>query len=369
MMNPSTAASGTNDLSDRRLVIVTGAGAAHLLGAGEDNIPLMGDWAKFLFSELESVESGLAKAIGLTADPLGPEFEEAIGLFLQWTQALPLNKKFATVGLQGLTGMRPEINDWLNRTAQNSTRVNEELWRSLYRHFKADRVDRDKAQTAYARLDEALGGPIVPKKVATTNYDLSSEIGFNAISYSVKDGFTDVPWQTPTFDPVGLGSWEGTLATVSVLHLHGATGSYRRDGTVSRQGFDQDYNSTLGAPVILPPDPKKDPLNDATVSGIWHEFQSALASATNVLVLGHSLHDPALADQLRDAARRGVHVLIAGVAPSNAEVPDALTVDLEFGPNMPVPTWGRHWLESGELPIPPGTPATITSSRSGSKRR
>ena len=330
----------------------------------------MMEWATFLYNELETVQRNLAQAIGLTPNPKGTEFEEALGLFLQWMLALPLNTKFAKVGTD-LTGMRPEITNWLAETERNSARVNKELWKSLYRHFKADKIDRSKAQKAWARLDETLGGATVPKKVATTNYDLSAEIAFNAINYAVTDGFRDVAWQTPTFDPEGLGHWEGTLSSVAVLHLHGAVGWYRRDGTVSRQGFDQDYNETLGAPVILPPDPKKDPLNDATVAGIWREFQSALASATHVLVLGHSLHDPALAEQLRDASRRGLHVLIAGVKPSNEEVPDALTVELEFGPDMTPPPWGQQWLETGTLSstLPPGNPATITASQSRSRKR
>jgi len=357
------------DLSDRKVVIVSGAGAAHPLGADRD-VPLMTEWADFLIKELDTVERGLARAIGVHSGASGPEFEEALGLFLEWVQAFQLNKKFAAVGMEGLAGTRPEITNWLARSEQNSARVIEELWASLYRHFKADTIDRDKAQKAYARLDEALGGVLVPKKVATTNYEQSAEIGFEAINYTVKDGFRSVSWRTPTFEPAGLGSWEGTLASVSVLHLHGATGWYRRDGTVFRQAPDQDYNATLGVPVILPPDPKKNPLNDATVAGLWSEFQSALASATHVLVLGHSLHDPALTRQLRDASGRGVHVLIAGIQPSNAEIPDGLIVELEFGPDMPPPPWGREWLETGKLSstIPAGTPATITSSQSRSRR-
>ncbi len=134
------------DLSDRKVVIVSGAGAAHLLGADRD-VPLMTEWADFLIKELDTVERGLARAIGVHSGASGPEFEEALGLFLEWVQAFQLNKKFAAVGMEGLAGTRPEITNWLARSEQNSARVIEELWASLYRHFKADTIEESVRPT------------------------------------------------------------------------------------------------------------------------------------------------------------------------------------------------------------------------------
>ena len=75
-------------------------------------------------------------------------------------------------------------------------------------------------------------------------------------------------------------------------------GWYERDGEVLRHGADETYNRTLGTPVILYPDPEKDPTRDAAAQALWHEFGRALEGATHVLVLGHSLNDPALVHAL-----------------------------------------------------------------------
>ena len=51
---------------------------------------------------------------------------------------------------------------------------------------------------------------------------------------------------------------------------------------------------------MLYPDPEKDPTRDSLVRTLWDEFDTALDGATHVLVIGHSLHDPALVGRLAD---------------------------------------------------------------------
>ena len=71
----AAAGAVATDLTDTRLVIVTGAGASRKLGVATD-FPLMGDWAGFLRDELEKAVPGLARAIGLEEGVTGPQFEE-----------------------------------------------------------------------------------------------------------------------------------------------------------------------------------------------------------------------------------------------------------------------------------------------------
>jgi hypothetical protein len=95
--------------------------------------------------------------------------------------------------------------------------------------------------------------------------------------------------------------WDGNHSgKAPVIHLHGAVGWYRQeDGDVFEHHQDQAYNETLGVPLVLYPDPAKDPTSDAVVDALWREFDKALDGATHVLILGHSLHDPALVERLR----------------------------------------------------------------------
>jgi hypothetical protein len=114
-----------------------------------------------------------------------------------------------------------------------------------------------------------------------------------------------------------------------VLHLHGAVGWYQRaDGSIAQQPPDQGYNPTLGTPVFLPPDPAKDPSNDAAVSAIWSQFEEALRGATHLLVVGHSLRDEPLVravGSLAPQARKGVFA------------PDAEVVAMRLDESVAIP--------------------------------
>jgi hypothetical protein len=97
--------------------------------------------------------------------------------------------------------------------------------------------------------------------------------------------------------------------------------------------------------VFLPPDPAKDPTNDANVAEIWDEFRTALSSATHVLALGHSLNDPALITAIRDVGPQA-NLLVATLYPNrdliDERLPEAEIIELEFGPSFDSPEL-RDW--------------------------
>jgi len=127
---------------------------------------------------------------------------------------------------------------------------------------------------------------------------------------------------------------------VPVLHLHGAVGWYEQDGQVYDRSGDLPFNPTLGAPVVLYPDPDKDPTSDAAVDKLWREFREALDRASHVLVIGHSLNDPALVralNALPSDTSVGVTVL-EGTDDEwvRAKVPNALEIPARLGPELSI---------------------------------
>lgn len=162
---------------------------------------------------------------------------------------------------------------------------------TLYDQFGQGRVVDASATAAYsALLNEHLG--VTELVIATTNYDRSAEAALHGLGMAVDTGFRAPLGRTPILEPAGLvHEREGRTP---VIHLHGAVGWYERGGRIEDHYGDQPYNASLGTPVVLYPDPEKDPTSDAMVSELWREFEHALGSAEHVLLLGHSLHDPAL---------------------------------------------------------------------------
>ena len=106
---------------------------------------------------------------------------------------------------------------------------------------------------------------------------------------------------------------------------------------VGKRLTEQPYNPTLGTPVFLPPDPLKDPSNDANVAGIWSEFETALASATHILILGHSLNDEPLIRAIESVGPQA-DVAVATLGPDRKEISDALpkakVIEIRFGPGF-----------------------------------
>jgi hypothetical protein len=227
----------------------------------------MADWATALIERIDRDEPDLAKAMGLVEDLEAEEFEEILGAFMQWHRvAMPLVDRF-----KGIGGPRPgswtsEVPSWIDGSNRRAVTVIEALRDSLFQNFGRQKIDATKAEAAYKRLLDLLGEDST-FVVATTNYDPAIEIGLLQMKLNPNDGFrTRSRWDTPTLDVTGLVDWGSRHDDqVPVLHLHGAVGWYQRaDGSIAQQPPDQGYNPTLGTPVFLPPDPAKDPSNDAT---------------------------------------------------------------------------------------------------------
>jgi len=361
-------------LKAKRVVLITGAGASRGLGADKP-MPLMPDWAGILSHDIDESNPGISEVLGIREGISGEEFEENLGKFLQWQQSFPLNDRFKRFGGVSIAGApSPPVEEWLRNNKTRAAEVGEALQRSLYSNFGLQAVDRSKAIEAYRRLDRVLGGEDTQKICATTNYDPCVEVGFGGFGYRIVDGFDrSQPFQTPVFEPSDLGNWRKySPDTLPILHLHGAVGWYRqRNGSVIYQPSDQEYNPSLGIPVVLPPDPLKDPLNDATVATLWNQLRLALGGATHVLVLGHSLHDPALVRAL-GAVPSKVLVLIATKDPNSIALdllPSVTRVALEFGADMAEPSWARAWLEGAWQEESPGPVETRPTQGAGVEER
>ena len=278
------------------LLLITGAGASRNLGANENPMPLMPDWSNALCEALDEAERGLAAACGLEQDMTGPHFEECLGLLLRWDQMRYLEKRFRGLGTDQVGGERSGVVKARDLTDRRMNVVKETVNRSLYDQFGQPRVDDKLAATAYKSLLKQLGDPELI--LATTNYDHAGESALTSLGHEVDDGFRDLPRRTPKLAPVDMIANRGSKTPV--IHLHGAVGWYEKDGNVVKHYPDQPYNPSLGTPVVLYPDPEKDPTSDAVASELWTEFRRAITNTRAILVLGHSLHDPMLVRFLRE---------------------------------------------------------------------
>jgi hypothetical protein len=285
-----------------RCVIVTGAGASRELGKAQP-LPLMGDWAGALRDELNGRVQGLADAIGLRDGMSGQDFERALGTVLRWNDLWPLNEQFRGLGADPIGEIPRGVRTAHRLEGERLQEIMDGINESLFSMFSAAKIDEDLAIDAYGNLLEILGNPD-DLIVVTTNYDPAAEIALTGLGRNPDTGFDRPPGRAPTLNPHGLvRSVRQRPDAVGVLHLHGAVGWYENEGVVYEQHQDQPFNDTLGRPVVLYPDPNKDPTRDALVQALWVEFDEALEDATHVLVLGHSLHDPALVAKLRVAAQ------------------------------------------------------------------
>jgi hypothetical protein len=269
----------------------------------------MGEWAAILREACEAEEPGLADALRLTVDISAEDFEQIVGELLGLKADVRLIKQYQ--GLGGRPRKPPQVRPVGGETGIWITKLDERLGTfervlrvTLYEQFGLPAIDGEKAKAAvHALLMGLLGEEGI--QFATTNYDRSLEIGLNANGHTVDDGFkADTDLETPKLAPDGMGGWVSENdPTVTVLHLHGAVGWYARpNGDIVSQYADQPYNESLGTPAIVPPDPRKDPLNSPYVRAIWFEFRRVLAQATHVLILGHSLHDVPLVEAFREQA-------------------------------------------------------------------
>lgn len=317
------------------ITLITGAGASRNLGIEETKMPLMADWSDALCGALDSEVPGFALACGLEPGMQGPEFEANLGLLLKFDQARDLIERFAPLGRDDFHGEPGHVTQARQFTNQRLDALKRVLDTTLYEEFGLSRVNDDRAVEAFRALLDVCGREIV---VATTNYDLSAEAALDALGFNVDTGFRASRGRTPALNPIGLVA--DRHDTTPVIHLHGAVGWYEKDGTVEFHYADKPYNDSLGAPVVLYPDPDKDPTNDAVVSQLWTEFHQAMEEAKAVVVVGHSLHDPSLVRVLKAAA--GKPVVVSYFDKEDRKrieslVPKAHAIHLDFGPAVKVP--------------------------------
>jgi hypothetical protein len=320
------------------LVLVTGAGASHNLGPADEPLPLMHEWADALCSGLDAAEDGLAKRCRLTPGMGSERFEQALGELLRWEAVKQLNGAFAN--MTDAPGQFQELD------AQASARlgvVRRVINDTLYANFGQERVDPARATKAYeSLLDRLQVGRLV---LATTNYDRSCEAALAKLGRRPHAGFRAEDSESlERLEVTNLVATAREENRTACLHLHGAVGWYLSNGIVydfkGRHGF----NETLGSPVVLYPDPEKDPTSDAHVAALWEEFRTALGETDYVLVLGHSLNDPALIKELRTARFEKLAVtFFTGNGPDDEakqnewiekNLPGAIQIGLDFGPNL-----------------------------------
>jgi hypothetical protein len=262
----------------------------------------MHDWAEALRLDLNTQEKGLASAVGLRPGMSSEEFEETLGALLRWRDLWPLNERFAGLGGERAGKPVPATIQAHERQGSRLKKIMTALNFTLFRLFGTEAIDQSIATTAWGTLLEFLGEPD-DLTVVTTNYDPAAENALAELGRKPDTGFDRPPGTAPILNPHGMvARSRANQDAVAVLHLHGAVGWYEMGSTVQEQHQNLEFNPTLGRPVVLYPDPDKDPTRDAVVQALWEEFDAALEGATHVLVLGHSLRDSALVAKLSEAA-------------------------------------------------------------------
>jgi hypothetical protein len=333
-----------------RLLLVTGAGASRDLGL-EKPLPLLSDWAASLCAALDEREASLAHACLLRPDMNGPEFETNLGLLLTWEKFRHLEERFAYLGGSSAGSYQSEVVRIRERVGRRMAIVMETINKTLFTDFGRRQIDDAKAKSAFGNLLRTVDAQELI--VATTNYDGAGEAGLSALGFDVDRGFRGLAGQTPALRPTGMVEYRGRR--VPFIHLHGAVGWYEHEGTVRDHNSDLEYIPSLGTPVVLYPDPDKDPTRDALVSSLWMEFEAALSVVDAVLVVGHSLHDPALHRTLEATARsKPVAITYATALDRNemqARFRGGAFVPMVFGPEIETDIRGlRQALESDAAP-------------------
>ncbi|MET0602384.1 MAG: SIR2 family protein [Baekduia sp.] len=278
-------------------VLVTGAGASTALGHPERALPMMAGWAAELRAELETRRRGLAQAAGLTEGMDAEAFEEAVGALLRWRSARPLIERFDGVGGPE-PGVVPDyIRVHREQADARMALILDAINTTLLRFYNDAAIDTTAATSAYADLLDRLGSPRLT--IATTNYDPSAEMAIEALGRTPDTGLTSRSGQRPVLNAEGLiARSRADDGIVGILHLHGAARWYEHHGVIKGHYLAEPFDTTLGPPVVIYPDPGKDPAHVGPVQALWRELELALADADGVLVLGHSLRDPALVAKL-----------------------------------------------------------------------
>jgi hypothetical protein len=294
-------------MADRDIacVLITGAGASRDLAAGADRFPLMSEWSDALTKYLGSRNQAYVEATGLKIGLDGPSFEEALGAFLQESQAFRRAKGLVsrTLHLPGIPSALHEqlLSEWYQQSSHSFSQITNAISESLYIEFGNKHIDQPRASAAYAGLLEALGIEMRSTKwvYATTNYDKVAEVALKGMKTFVDDGVRPGPYagSEAEFDLEGLVS-NCTARRTPLLHLHGRIGWYRReDGSAFSIDADQ-HDASFGSPIVMLPDLEKVYSDEPIVQEMWTEFREALRRARKVFIVGHSLHDEALLQAL-----------------------------------------------------------------------
>lgn len=305
---PSPADYVLDPRTERRIVLVVGAGASTNLGADGRPIPMMPGWAAALVGTL----GPRAEQIGLLADLAGIDFEKKLGDFLAFERALPEVEALAWLGTAGspTTGITGETQGWFDTARTAINQIQEGLRASLWENFGLGRVDQEAARNAYRQVVDLLSSTSttdISTRIAfvTTNYDPAIEV---ALDGRLADGFvTTGGYGTPVYHPQNLaGGWTNPAFDdrFPLIHLHGAVGWYQRnDGTFIRLPTDEPFDNRR-TPGLLLPDSRKDPGGfSAAHQETWRAFEELLGGATHVMFIGHGLNDAHVVSTVRAAGR------------------------------------------------------------------
>ena len=361
------------------LVLVTGAGASREFGVNRTNLPLMAEWSASLLRKLREVP-GFADAVGLQDGMTGPAFEDRLGVFLGAAEAFPRIKTLVEPLGKMLSATAPatiggNLNNswdaWHGQAQFQLEQVFGRIYESLYENFEAPQYDPGLVQGAYAALLTQLGINENAKWVyATTNYDVIADAAIQALGGSFDDGTYTARFGGGSerhFRVAGL--LQGVGRDIPLLHLHGRVGWLIRPGTGRGTGpYAIDHHvrweSTMGIPLVMLPDPAKDPQRGNPIIGeMWAVFRDALRRARRVLVLGHSLHDVPLIEALAENVSGGrLAVTLLGESDSGEladdaqrvektleeSLPNAHRVIMRFGPGYgPGPSYSlREWINA-----------------------
>jgi hypothetical protein len=266
----------------------------------------MADWANAVRDALDDVETGLADLMGVGRDVSPEAFEKAVGDLLAWERMADDLLPFFRLGRVDAAVEHPHDLSWLQRAVGRFDLAKDALISTIFRLFPVDAVDARTAATVLEQLLRELEVDPVGTAfaIATTNFDLVHEASLEALGANTADGWTAVEctreqW-APTGSPPFLERRRTTTETktpcwssshVPVLHLHGSLAWRWNDGELAKVVETSQYDSQARqlAPAIQIPDPDKEP--QGVFRDHWQWFYELLATASHVVVIGHSLND------------------------------------------------------------------------------
>lgn len=289
-------------------VIITGAGASREFGKGsKPKLPLMSDWSDQLLNKVTK-NLTLGEWIGLTKNMSGPEFEQKLGEFLRASANFPNIKNLLKVSGKVSKCNEDDLKQFLNDTELKLKLVNQGIVQTLYENFNQNVIEISNAKDCYEELLVSLGlyaseNKLADKKVvfATTNYDKILEYALEKLDIVVDRGeyFRALDNSTILSFKDESNIKKGHAL---VLHLHGSIGWYywQPDGRPIYHGDSGSYDPNVGTPIIMLPDPDKSYESKDIINQIWQEFIKILTRARQVLILGHSLNDDRLVEELKN---------------------------------------------------------------------